>query len=129
MHTPDVRVCWHCCAFQRAWTVQTLSIRHNRPAEQREEHEIYALGDFKLANGSILPDAKIAYKTWGTLDAKRSNAIVYPTWYSGRFIQSPCTCHKVDEHLELLLHADLFDDPPWTHMYGLQGDTGRMIGS
>ena len=53
-------------------------------AEQREEHEIYDLGDFKLANGSILPDAKIAYKTWGTLDAEKSNAIVYPTWYSGK---------------------------------------------
>ena len=29
-------------------------------------------------------DAKLAYKTYGELNADKSNAIVYPTWYSGR---------------------------------------------
>src|SRR5690242_18932246 len=31
-----------------------------------------------------LRGAFLAYKTYGTLNAYRSNAIVYPTWYSGR---------------------------------------------
>jgi homoserine O-acetyltransferase len=34
--------------------------------------------------GATLRDAKLAYKTYGTLNDDKSNAIVYPTWYSGR---------------------------------------------
>jgi homoserine O-acetyltransferase/O-succinyltransferase len=34
--------------------------------------------------GATLRDAKLAYKTYGTLAQDKSNAIVYPTWYSGR---------------------------------------------
>lgn len=44
------------------------------------EHETYKLGDWKLKNGSTIPDAHIAYKTFG--DSKLE-AIIYPTWYSG----------------------------------------------
>ncbi|PIA99299.1 hypothetical protein CB0940_02550 [Cercospora beticola] len=40
----------------------------------------YSLGDFKLQNGGVIPDAKIAYKTFGE---PGSPAIIYPTWYSG----------------------------------------------
>ncbi len=48
------------------------------------DYEIYALGDVVLQSGATLRDAKLAFKTFGTLNADRSNAIVYPTWYSGR---------------------------------------------
>ncbi|KAK9909948.1 hypothetical protein WJX75_009924 [Coccomyxa subellipsoidea] len=51
---------------------------------ERESHEIYDLGDFKLICGITLRKAKLAYKAWGTINADKSNAIVYPTWYSGR---------------------------------------------
>src|SRR4030095_1468351 len=34
--------------------------------------------------GATLRDAKLAYKTYGTLDQAKSNAVVYPTWYSGQ---------------------------------------------
>jgi homoserine O-acetyltransferase len=50
----------------------------------RSEHETFELGDVTLQMGGTLRDAKLAYKTYGRLDADRSNAIVYPTWYSGR---------------------------------------------
>ncbi len=36
-----------------------------------------------LQQGATLRDAKLAYKTYGTLNEDKSNAIVYPTWYSG----------------------------------------------
>ncbi len=45
--------------------------------------EYFDLGDVTLAHGATLRDARLAYKTYGTLNADRSNAIVYPTWYSG----------------------------------------------
>lgn len=44
---------------------------------------IYNLGDVKLQRGATLRGAHIAYKTYGTLNADKSNAIMYPTWYSG----------------------------------------------
>ena len=43
----------------------------------------FALGDFELQSGETLSDAFVAYETHGSLDAERSNAIVYPTWYAG----------------------------------------------
>ncbi len=44
------------------------------------DYETYSLGDWKLKNGSTIPDAHIAYKTFGD---SSSPAIIYPTWYSG----------------------------------------------
>jgi homoserine O-acetyltransferase len=46
-------------------------------------HEIFALGDLPLADGNTLRDARLAYATYGTLDADRSNVIVLPTAYGG----------------------------------------------
>ncbi len=48
------------------------------------DYEIFELGDFTLQSGATLRNAKLAYKTYGTLNAAKSNAIVYPTWYSGQ---------------------------------------------
>ncbi|ODU03307.1 MAG: hypothetical protein ABS81_14770 [Pseudonocardia sp. SCN 72-86] len=47
-------------------------------------YEIYEIPDFTLVSGQTLRPARIAYRTYGTLNADKSNAIVYPTWYSGR---------------------------------------------
>ncbi|KAL1302782.1 hypothetical protein AAFC00_003128 [Neodothiora populina] len=44
------------------------------------DYKTYALGDFELKNGELIPSAYIAYKTFGD---PKSPAIIYPTWYSG----------------------------------------------
>jgi homoserine O-acetyltransferase len=44
------------------------------------DYETYSLGDWKLKNGGTIPDAHIAYKTFG--DSSRP-LIIYPSWYSG----------------------------------------------
>jgi homoserine O-acetyltransferase len=49
-----------------------------------QDYETFDLGDVVLQGGATLRDAKLAYKTYGQLNADKSNAIVYPTWYSGR---------------------------------------------
>lgn len=41
----------------------------------------YALGDFPLECGVVLPSASLAYATFGTLNRERSNAILLPSWY------------------------------------------------
>ena len=48
------------------------------------DYEIYDLGDVKLQRGATLRGCKLAYKTFGTLNAAKDNVIVYPTWYSGQ---------------------------------------------
>ena len=48
------------------------------------DHEVFELGDVVLQEGATLRGAKLAYKTFGALNEDKSNAIVYPTWYSGR---------------------------------------------
>jgi homoserine O-acetyltransferase len=49
-----------------------------------QDYEAFDLGNVMLQGGATLRDAKLAYKTFGELNADKSNAIVYPTWYSGR---------------------------------------------
>ena len=48
------------------------------------DYDVFDLGSVALTGGLTLPDAELAYKTYGELNADKSNAIVYPTWYSGR---------------------------------------------
>ena len=36
-----------------------------------------------LESGETLLDAKLAYRTAGTLDARKANAILFPTWFTG----------------------------------------------
>jgi homoserine O-acetyltransferase/O-succinyltransferase len=45
-------------------------------------HEIFELGDFAIG-GTTLPDARLAYRTYGELNADKSNAILFPTWFAG----------------------------------------------
>ena len=45
--------------------------------------ESFPLGDFELDSGVTLPDAQLAYTTYGTLNEARDNAIVWPTWFTG----------------------------------------------
>lgn len=45
--------------------------------------ENFSLGDFKLEEGGVIPNCQLAYATFGTLNADKSNAILIPTWFSG----------------------------------------------
>jgi hypothetical protein len=61
-------------------------LRHGEYRKKGEivnDYEVFELGDIALQEGATLRDAKLAYKTFGTLNENKSNAIIYPTWYSG----------------------------------------------
>lgn len=47
-------------------------------------YETFELGDFVLQNGATLRGARLAYNTYGALNAQKSNAVVYPTRFGGR---------------------------------------------
>lgn len=44
------------------------------------DYKTFSLGDYKLQSGEVLPNAHIAYKTFGS---PSSPAIIYPSWFSG----------------------------------------------
>ncbi|KAJ3153742.1 hypothetical protein HDU86_005075 [Geranomyces michiganensis] len=46
----------------------------------QSDYQVFPLGDFQLKSGQVIPDAKIAYKTYGN---PSNPCIIYPTWYSG----------------------------------------------
>jgi homoserine O-acetyltransferase len=46
------------------------------------DYELFDLGDLALQNGGTLRAAKLAYKTYGTLNDDKSNVILHPTWFS-----------------------------------------------
>ncbi len=49
-------------------------------------HHMFELGDYAFDDGTTLPDAKLAYATYGSLNAGRNNVIIFPTWFTGTHI-------------------------------------------
>lgn len=50
---------------------------------QDGEQKFVKLGDFELVSGQILRDCRIGYRTFGQLNADKSNVILMPTWATG----------------------------------------------
>jgi homoserine O-acetyltransferase len=48
------------------------------------EQKFAELGDFKLENGEVIQDCKLGYRTFGALNADKSNAVLFPTWFTGK---------------------------------------------
>lgn len=45
--------------------------------------QVFELGDFQLTSGFTLPNAKLSYKTHGTLNTTKDNAILFPHFLGG----------------------------------------------
>ncbi len=48
-----------------------------------QELQFADLGDFRLESGTTLRNCRIGFRTFGTLNAEKSNAVVFPTWFGG----------------------------------------------
>ena len=46
-------------------------------------YELHDIGNLELEEGGTIRNCKLAYATFGKLNAARDNAILMPTWYSG----------------------------------------------
>ena len=86
---------------RRVFTFQTSKearhVSHGRTRQRRAKDQprelllgidpggprYFDLGAFEFEMGETLPGAKLAYKTQGTLNAARDNAILFPHMYSG----------------------------------------------
>ncbi len=56
----------------------STGLAHAQPALQTAD-----LGTCALENGAVIQNCTIGYRTAGTLNDERSNAILFPTWFSG----------------------------------------------
>jgi homoserine O-acetyltransferase len=52
-------------------------------AHAEGEQRYSELGDFTLESGEVIEDLKIGYRTFGELNADKSNAVLFPTWFTG----------------------------------------------
>jgi len=50
---------------------------------QAQEQQFANLGDFKLDSGEVIKECRIGYRTFGTLNSDKSNAVLFPTWAGG----------------------------------------------
>lgn len=56
-------------------------------AEAHSQQRFATLGDFALENGQTIQNCRIGYRTFGRLNADRSNAVLVPTWFTGNSAQ------------------------------------------
>jgi homoserine O-acetyltransferase len=52
------------------------------------DYEIFNLGDVTLQSGVTMPNAFLAYKTYGKLNEQKDNVIIYPTAFGDQHIQN-----------------------------------------
>uniref|UniRef100_A0A7C4RNF2 Alpha/beta fold hydrolase n=1 Tax=Desulfatirhabdium butyrativorans TaxID=340467 RepID=A0A7C4RNF2_9BACT len=62
-----ITMLFFCCS--QAWSDDTL--------------QYLRLGDFQLEQGGVIRDCLLGYRTSGTLNKEKSNAILVPTWLAG----------------------------------------------
>ncbi len=49
-----------------------------------QDQQLARIGDFKLESGEVIHDCVLGYRTFGKLDAEKSNVVVFPTYFGGR---------------------------------------------
>jgi homoserine O-acetyltransferase len=54
---------------------------------QDGQQQFASLGDFKLESGETIRDCKLGYRTFGQINSDRSNAVLFPTWFTGTTAQ------------------------------------------
>lgn len=69
-----------CCATlcARAQTAKSVGA----PAEGAQQFA--ELGEFKLGSGAVIHDFRLGYRTLGTLNAGKTNAVLWPSWLGGK---------------------------------------------
>jgi homoserine O-acetyltransferase/O-succinyltransferase len=54
----------------------------------QEGTQLFAsIGDLKLESGEVIRDCRIGYRTYGRLDEKKANTVLFPTWFGGTTAQ------------------------------------------
>ncbi len=72
-------------AYVRATLLLVLLAALAAPQPLRAEGELRLaeLGDFRLESGGVIRECRVGYRTFGTLNPERANAVLFPTWFGG----------------------------------------------
>ena len=75
------------CQVMKHWTrlllLVFLLLLAAGVAQGEETLKFADLGDFRLENGEVLRECRVGYRTFGTLNSAKSNALLFPTWFAG----------------------------------------------
>ena len=66
------------------FTIFAGGIARAQSAPAEGAQQFAELGDLKLHGGGVIHNFRIGYRTLGTLNENRSNAVLWPTWLGGR---------------------------------------------
>jgi homoserine O-acetyltransferase len=50
----------------------------------QSSQQLAEIGDLHLENGQTISNCRVGYRTFGNLNPQKSNAVLFPTWFSGR---------------------------------------------
>jgi homoserine O-acetyltransferase len=64
--------------------VAAAPARQSPQSPQDGSQRFAILGEFRLRNGASVHEFRIGYRTLGKLNARKSNAVLWPTWLGGR---------------------------------------------
>jgi len=78
--------------MKKLFIITLLFLVQSAYAQQR----YYQIGDYQLENGQVLKDCKIGYRTFGKLNADKSNAVLVPTWFTGTSQQKSFVANPSD---------------------------------
>ncbi|MBB6004075.1 alpha/beta hydrolase [Arcicella rosea] len=92
--------------MKKLFIITLLLLVQSAYAQQR----YYQIGDFQLENGQVLKDCKIGYRTFGKLNAGKSNAVLVPTWFTGTsqqksFIANPSDIADSTKYFVIIVDA------------------------
>ena len=65
-----------------AWA--TYAIAQTRTKASDAPEQFAEFGDFKLQSGKVIRGFRLGYRTVGTLNAEKSNAVLWIPWLGGR---------------------------------------------
>ena len=97
----------------------SLALTLTAPAETpaAAPQQIANLGTCPLASGQVILDCRIGYRTFGSLNAAKDNAVLMPTWLNGRsedllslFGPTPTSQRLVDTSKFFGIAIDAFGD-------------------
>ena len=75
------------------------------------DYSLFGVDNFELQSGVVLPDAQLAYKTYGELNASKDNVVVLPTFYTGSHMRNEGffgTGRAIDPERHYVVSVNLF---------------------
>lgn len=83
MYAQEMREILLRCAFAAQLLCLVSSAAWAQTGREGDQ-QIADLGTCKLSSGQFILDCRVGYRTFGSLNAQRTNVVIMPTWLNGR---------------------------------------------